>query len=162
MIASWTQIYYTNLSKQRKLGLKIHIADKFDRSGRRLIDWRIDSLLAADFETKNIPQALPLQFALQKIKETTRTLCRENFSEILTRIWIHKYDRPLGRLRNGRDLLIRCSLSLGCRIILRNFTIILHMGETSGGASQTIRAIGSNTILIRFKIDNKICYCASG
>ncbi|MEG3910306.1 hypothetical protein QT976_20505 [Microcoleus sp. w2-18aC6] len=79
MIASSSQIYYTNLSKQRKLGLKFHISDKFDRPGRRLIDWRIDLLLAAGLETKNISQAPPLQFALQKTKETTRTLCRGNF-----------------------------------------------------------------------------------
>ena len=84
MIASWTQIYYTNLSKQRKLWLKLHIARKFNRPSRRLIDWRIDSLLAAGFETQNIPRAPPLQFALQKTKETTRTLCRGNFPEILT------------------------------------------------------------------------------
>ncbi|MEG4168240.1 hypothetical protein QUA16_14205 [Microcoleus sp. S13_C3] len=49
MIASSTLIYYTNLSKQRKLGLKLHIADKFDRPGRRLMDWRIDALLAGWF-----------------------------------------------------------------------------------------------------------------
>jgi hypothetical protein len=59
-----TQIY-TNLSKQRKLWLKLHIPSKFYRPPCRLIDWQVNSLLAACFETKHIALFPPLlQFVL--------------------------------------------------------------------------------------------------
>ncbi|WP_333244902.1 MULTISPECIES: hypothetical protein [unclassified Microcoleus] len=43
------------------------MAGKVGQPPPRLIEWQIDSLLAAGFETKNIPTVAPLlQLALQK------------------------------------------------------------------------------------------------
>jgi hypothetical protein len=77
---------------QRKL--KLHIASKFARPGRRLIDWQVDSLLAARFQ--KYPTS-PTAAVIGTTKEITETLCRGNFPEILTdNSRIEKYSRIAG------------------------------------------------------------------